>query len=127
MVVEDSQGSKLTCDAPDNVKSVRSELCDSSIQSSDLRNSNTGGALATPAVRNLAKQYGVNIDHIIGTGKDGRVLKEDILTHAVQKGLSKEPSSWSADSVDHSQGEEKYSHASATDGWQYEDRTVPIR
>lgn len=36
-------------------------------------------SLATPAVRGLLKQHGVNILDINGTGKDGRVLKEDVL------------------------------------------------
>ncbi|KAL4989103.1 2-oxoacid dehydrogenases acyltransferase-domain-containing protein [Aspergillus falconensis] len=34
--------------------------------------------LATPAVRGLLKQLNVNIEDVTGTGKDGRVLKEDI-------------------------------------------------
>ena len=127
MVVEESQGSKLTSDVPDSMKSIGAEVCHSSIQSSDVKNSSTGGVLATPAVRNLAKQYGVEINHIVGTSKDGRVLKEDVLAHAVQKGLCKEPSFSSANSVEHFQGEEKYSHMSAADGWQYEDKIVPIR
>lgn len=36
-------------------------------------------SLATPAVRGLLKQHGVNILDINGTGKEGRVLKEDLL------------------------------------------------
>lgn len=35
-------------------------------------------ALATPAVRHLSKEHNVDILEIDGTGKDGRVLKEDI-------------------------------------------------
>ncbi|KAL1882737.1 hypothetical protein VTK73DRAFT_1257 [Phialemonium thermophilum] len=35
-------------------------------------------ALATPAVRHLSRELGVDITQIHGTGKDGRVLKEDI-------------------------------------------------
>lgn len=34
--------------------------------------------LATPAVRHLTKEMNVRIEDIAGTGKDGRVLKEDI-------------------------------------------------
>lgn len=35
-------------------------------------------SLATPAVRHLSKEHDVDITDIEGTGKDGRVLKEDI-------------------------------------------------
>ncbi|CAI7672574.1 unnamed protein product [Penicillium discolor] len=36
-------------------------------------------SLAVPAVRGLLKSHGVNILEINGTGKDGRVMKEDVL------------------------------------------------
>ncbi|KAF8421155.1 hypothetical protein BGX38DRAFT_1251995 [Terfezia claveryi] len=38
--------------------------------------------LATPAVRRICKELGVEITHIQGTGKDGRVLKEDVAAFA---------------------------------------------
>lgn len=38
-------------------------------------------SLATPAVRHLAKEHDLDITTINGTGKDGRVLKEDIHRH----------------------------------------------
>merc|ERR1712070_1042954 len=38
--------------------------------------------LATPAVRHLTKELKVDIADIKGTGKDGRVLKEDVHRHA---------------------------------------------
>jgi 2-oxoisovalerate dehydrogenase E2 component (dihydrolipoyl transacylase) len=35
--------------------------------------------LATPAVRNIAKMHSIDINQIVGSGRDGRVTKEDIL------------------------------------------------
>ncbi|KIW52337.1 hypothetical protein PV05_07979 [Exophiala xenobiotica] len=41
-------------------------------------------SLATPAVRGLLKEHGVAIEDITGTGKDGRVLKEDVYMYLKQ-------------------------------------------
>ena len=38
-------------------------------------------ALATPAVRFLAKKHSLDINAILGTGKGGRVTKEDVLNY----------------------------------------------
>ena len=37
--------------------------------------------LATPAVRGLLKEHGLNVTNIRGTGRDGRILKEDVQNH----------------------------------------------
>ncbi|KAK6510369.1 hypothetical protein TWF506_009479 [Arthrobotrys conoides] len=42
------------------------------------RNSGKYRTLATPAVRRIIKERGLDITKINGTGKDGRVLKEDV-------------------------------------------------
>ncbi|KAA8567005.1 hypothetical protein EYC84_010092 [Monilinia fructicola] len=42
-------------------------------------------ALATPAVRHLTKELDVNILDVTGTGKDGRVLKDDVYQFAKQR------------------------------------------
>ncbi|MFK5042070.1 E3 binding domain-containing protein, partial [Glaesserella parasuis] len=35
-------------------------------------------AHATPVIRRLAREFGVNLDRIKGTGRKGRIVKEDI-------------------------------------------------
>ena len=40
---------------------------------------------ATPAVRHLTKNLGVDISEVNGTGKDGRVLKDDVYQFAKQR------------------------------------------
>ena len=45
----------------------------------------TGKALATPVARQMAKELGLDINKIVGTGANGRVLKEDIAAAAQAK------------------------------------------
>ncbi|PNS19005.1 pyruvate dehydrogenase complex dihydrolipoamide acetyltransferase [Sphaceloma murrayae] len=51
---------------------------------SSRRSSNTGQhkSLATPAVRHLSKELKINIEDIEGTGRDGRVTKDDVHKYA---------------------------------------------
>jgi 2-oxoisovalerate dehydrogenase E2 component (dihydrolipoyl transacylase) len=44
-----------------------------------------GPVLATPAVRHIAKQKGIDLSTVVGTGREGRILKEDILQHDQKK------------------------------------------
>ncbi|PFG09688.1 MULTISPECIES: 2-oxo acid dehydrogenase subunit E2 [unclassified Marinobacter] len=39
---------------------------------------------ASPAVRRLMREYDLSLGHISGSGRDGRVLKEDVLAHLKQ-------------------------------------------
>jgi 2-oxoisovalerate dehydrogenase E2 component (dihydrolipoyl transacylase) len=50
------------------------------------------GTLATPAVRRITREHGVNIEDVQGTGKDGRVLKEDVHKYVSQQGQQQQPS-----------------------------------
>ncbi|MGH2545517.1 MAG: dihydrolipoamide acetyltransferase family protein [Actinomycetota bacterium] len=38
-----------------------------------------GGARATPVVRKLARQRGVDLGTVVGTGRDGRIIREDVM------------------------------------------------
>lgn len=49
--------------------------------------------LATPAVRGLLKQHSLEITDIEGSGKDGRVMKEDIHRHLEQQKQPKQSAS----------------------------------
>ena len=48
--------------------------------------------LATPAVRGLLKELDLDILQVTGTGKDGRVLKEDVHRHAASRSSTQSPS-----------------------------------
>ena len=46
------------------------------------RSQSVGGkVLATPAVRGIAREEGVDLRQVIGTGEGGRVLKEDLMAY----------------------------------------------
>eukprot|EP01090_Pellita_catalonica_P017292 TRINITY_DN5184_c0_g1_i1.p1 TRINITY_DN5184_c0_g1~~TRINITY_DN5184_c0_g1_i1.p1 ORF type:complete len:460 (-),score=82.58 TRINITY_DN5184_c0_g1_i1:16-1395(-) len=51
----------------------------------------TGKVLSTPAVRHIARTNNINLSDVPGTGKAGRILKEDII--AFMKPNAKQPSS----------------------------------
>lgn len=97
-------------------------------EDSKMNKDGTGGGLSTPAVRNLAKQYGVSISEIQGSGKDGRVLKEDVLKYVGQKGIVKDASITTGSSVEGQfQGEESHPYLSAEAPGHHDDVKVPLR
>ncbi|KAJ1964786.1 hypothetical protein GGI12_001192 [Dipsacomyces acuminosporus] len=46
---------------------------------------------ATPAVRRVAREHSVDLKYVPGTGKDGRILKEDLLRFIESGGVSQAP------------------------------------
>ncbi|KAK4586654.1 hypothetical protein RGQ29_023705 [Quercus rubra] len=126
IVVEEAQVSTHVSENPtptqEGLKNIKP--CDSELTKNDIC-----GVLSTPAVRNLAKQHGVDLNDVKGTGKDGRILKEDVLQFAFQKGSIKDPSA-SLTSASRRQflgGEEDHPHPSGEVLWSYEDKTVLLR
>lgn len=57
---------------------VSSDIIESSTESQKPVTQTSKKALATPVARNLAKQLGVDINAVPGTGPQGRVMKKDI-------------------------------------------------
>ena len=51
----------------------------------------TDKVLTTPAVRKMAREHNLDLATISGTGKQGRVLKEDVLAHLNQKADKQAP------------------------------------
>ncbi|WOH13008.1 hypothetical protein DCAR_0832517 [Daucus carota subsp. sativus] len=89
---------------------------------SDIQETAKGGVLSTPAVRNIAKMYNINLQDVSGTGKDGRVLKEDVLKYAASKGLIGDiPSPITGDPVKQKSEREDIHQDD------YEDKTYPLR
>lgn len=50
-------------------------------QKSEDSSSKSHASLATPAVRGLLKEHGLDIADVTGSGRDGRVLKDDVYKH----------------------------------------------
>jgi len=46
---------------------------------------------ASPVARKLAKQYGISLEEVEGTGPGGRIIKEDVLRVARERGLLAPP------------------------------------
>ena len=59
----------------------RAEQLSSPTRSSLVASINTGSVLSTPAVRKMAREHDLDLAAIVGTGKQGRVLKEDVLNY----------------------------------------------
>lgn len=123
MVVEDSQV-PIQTQEPQVPIQMHDNLETESL-GSDLNKNKISGVLCTPAVRHLAKQYGISLNDVQGTGKDGRVLKQDILKHAVLKGIIEDSSG--IDLGDQLQREEASYSLSAEVGQHHSDETVPLR
>lgn len=128
MVDEDASSNEVfkaseVTKTPDSSES-NSEVADLCPKETKMR-----GVLSTPAIRNFAKQLGVNIEDVQGTGIGGRVMKEDVLNYAARAGILVEnPATLNDASPDqYLTGDQTYPEVSSTHQWEYEDKTVPLR
>ncbi len=87
-VVSDEDASRLGAQA--KAASSMPRAAETAAASSDLDT-----VYAGPAVRKLARQFGLTLSQVRGTGVRGRILKEDLQQH-VAKALAAEPSSGGA-------------------------------
>ena len=78
-------GAAPAATAPKRQLQHSSSTCSDSAQSGNVSGLNqeqvvagAGYAHATPVIRRLAREYGINLDRVKGTGRKGRVVKEDI-------------------------------------------------
>ena len=94
-VIEDDAPQAVSTEAAPEIKDI--EASSSSITSTSSQNTgsvskeNTGKALASPAVRRLARELEVDLTQVAGSGDKGRVLKDDLIdvsSSAVQAGIS---------------------------------------
>ncbi|WP_371185921.1 dihydrolipoyllysine-residue acetyltransferase [Thalassotalea maritima] len=63
-------------------QAVANKAAVTSAPQSALQNSENGKALASPAVRRVARELGVNIHQVPGSGPKGRVFKDDVRNFA---------------------------------------------
>ncbi|KAH3849776.1 hypothetical protein DPMN_092180, partial [Dreissena polymorpha] len=77
--IETSGGKTLEERSDDGQSSDNSSSSDD--ESSSMQEIRGHKVLATPAVRKMAKENKIKLSDVQGSGKEGRVLKEDILRH----------------------------------------------
>lgn len=129
LLVDADASSDQLFEASADAKAPDSSTIVSDVANSCLERANIGGVLSTPAVRNFAKQLGVGIEVVVGTGKGGRVMKEDVLNYAARAGLLQEssPPINASSAEQYHQGDQKSPEVLSTYQWEYEDKTVPLR
>jgi pyruvate dehydrogenase E2 component (dihydrolipoamide acetyltransferase) len=71
-------------------KTEAAPVADAPAEVSEAAAGEASGSYAGPAVRKLAREFGVSLQQVSGSGPRGRILKEDVQKY-VQKALGKQP------------------------------------
>ncbi|KAJ0912066.1 putative dihydrolipoyllysine-residue (2-methylpropanoyl)transferase [Helianthus annuus] len=91
-----------------------------------VKKSKKGEALCTPAVRSLAKEHNIDINDVTGTGKHGRISKEEVLKYALEKGIiDDKPALFNPSSIEPMEGPEEKLHEIADS--LYHDKILTLR
>lgn len=92
----------------------------------EAKKSRKGEVLCTPAVRSLAKENNIDISDVTGTGKHGRISKEDVLKYALEKGVIEDkPALFNPGSIEPMAGPEEKLHEIAESLFQ--DKILTLR
>lgn len=128
LAVEDASSDEVF-DASQITKTPDLSISDLEVADSCLKHTNMRGVLSTPAVRGLAKQMGVDIKDVQGTGIGGRVTKEDVLNFAARAGILAENPATLDDASPklYPKADQIYPEVSSTYHQEYEDKIVPLR
>ncbi|KAF5753612.1 putative dihydrolipoyllysine-residue (2-methylpropanoyl)transferase [Helianthus annuus] len=106
--------------------SLGSDTPDSDDNKAGVKKSQKGEALCTPAVRSLAKEHNIDINDVTGTGKHGRISKEDVLKYALEKGIiDDKPALFNPGSIEPMEGPEEKLHEIADS--LYHDKILTLR
>lgn len=129
IIVDETSDPTKSTNSLGSLKILDSDVIGIDNPSSPSRESNCSRVLSTPPIRYLAKEYGIDINDVHGTGKDGRVLKEDVIKYAADRGIIKEsPSPLSSAPIEQPQETDKIRPGDSFPfGWEFEDKKIPIR
>ncbi|KIV98917.1 uncharacterized protein PV09_09360 [Verruconis gallopava] len=95
--------------------------------SSSVKPTGKHATLATPAVRHLTKQLNIDITDVTGTGKDGRVLKEDVQRYAAARDSQSSQPALPASMPTTALGEDKIIKLSGIQRKMYETMTQSLK
>ncbi|KAH9607336.1 hypothetical protein KSS87_005901 [Heliosperma pusillum] len=115
IAVEGFFPSTLSDDLSENESKEHSDQGDIISDPSVIHEKTFSGALCTPSVRNLARELGIDVNNIKGKGKDGRVLKEDVLNYVGGKDCNQLPLNF------------VHSEQSLSESLHYEDKVLQLR